>query len=121
MGNSNFRIEHVYKTRKGVVRIYGGKVVENVCQALARCAIGEQMLRVAKRYKVVLTVHDAVACLGKKDNIREGLLHVDACMKFTPEWAKGLPLTCELGYGISYADAGNKKKIELYELDKLNV
>ena len=54
-------------------------------------------------------------------DLREGLLHVDACMKFTPEWAKGLPLTCELGYGISYADAGNKKKIELYELDKLNV
>jgi hypothetical protein len=40
--------ETVYDTRKGRAiipnRIYGGKVIENVCQALARIVIGEQLL-----------------------------------------------------------------------------
>ena len=56
--------EYVYDTKKGRAtipnRIYGGKVIENICQALARIAIGEQMLQVAKKYKVVMTVHDAI-------------------------------------------------------------
>ena len=60
--NSN-RDEIVYDTKKGRTtvpnRIYGGKVVENVCQALARIVIGEQMLMVARRLPVVMTVHDA--------------------------------------------------------------
>ena len=51
-------VEFHYKTRKGRTRIYGGKVIENVCQAIARCIIAEQMLKIGKRYKVVLTVHD---------------------------------------------------------------
>ena len=54
--------EYSYKTRRGRTRIYGGKVTENVCQAVARCIIGEQMLRIAKRYRVVLTVHDSIVC-----------------------------------------------------------
>ena len=33
------------QSRRGRTRIYGGKVIENVCQAIARCIIGEQMLR----------------------------------------------------------------------------
>ena len=56
-------VEFSYKTRKGRTRIYGGKVIENVCQAIARCIIAEQMLKIGKRYKVVLTVHDAIGCI----------------------------------------------------------
>ncbi len=53
------RNELVYDTKRGKAtipnRIYGGKVIENVCQALARIVIGEQMLMIAKKYKVVMT------------------------------------------------------------------
>lgn len=115
-GNSNFRIEHIYKTRKGPVRIYGGKVVENVCQALARCAIGEQMLRVAKRYKVVLTVHDAVACVVREEERDEAIKYMNQCMRWRPEWAKTLPLACEIGAGKSYGDCSKKKSIEKWGL-----
>jgi DNA polymerase len=59
----NGNIEYSYSTRRGSVKIYGGKVVENLCQAVARCVIAEQMLKIAKQYKVVLTVHDAIACI----------------------------------------------------------
>jgi DNA polymerase len=99
-------IEFTYKTRKGRTRIYGGKVIENVCQAIARCIIGEQMLRVAKRYKVVLTVHDAVACVVPDDRVTEAVAFVDECMRWVPKWATGLPLACEVGYGKRYGDCG---------------
>jgi DNA polymerase len=100
------RIEKVYDTRKGKTilptRIYGGKVIENVCQALARIVIGEQLLRVAQRYKVVMTVHDAIGCIVPEDEIEEGLQYVKKVMKIRPTWALDLPLNCEGGYGNSY-------------------
>jgi len=97
-------IEFSYKTRRGRTRIYGGKVVENACQAIARCIIGEQMLRISKRYRVVLTVHDAIACIAPKSEIKEAVAYVEECMRWTPPWATGLPLNCESGYAESYGD-----------------
>ena len=52
--------QYSYMTRYGRNRIYGGKVAENLCQAVARCIIGEQMIEIAKELRVVLTVHDAI-------------------------------------------------------------
>lgn len=94
--------QYQYKTRKGVVKIYGGKVVENLCQAVARCVIAEQMVRIAKRYRVVLTVHDAVACIAPVDEAKEAQEYVENCMRWRPDWAKTLPLNCESGIGESY-------------------
>jgi len=110
------RNEFVYKTRKGEVRIYGGKIVENICQALARCVIGEQMLRVAKRYRPVLTVHDAVACVVREEERDDAIRYIDECMRWRPEWAKTLPLACEIGAGRSYADCSKKMSIEKWGL-----
>ena len=94
--------QYEYKTRKGVVKIYGGKVVENLCQAIARCVIAEQMLRIAKRYKIVLTVHDAVACIAPTEEAKEAQEYVESCMRWRPEWAATLPLNCESGVGDNY-------------------
>lgn len=106
--NEQGKEEYVYDTRKGKAvipnRIYGGKVIENVCQAVARIIIGEQMLAVAKKYKVVMTVHDAIACIvpeAQADTARE---YVEMCMKMRPKWALELPLNCESGVGNSYGD-----------------
>ncbi len=97
-------IQYQYKTRYGWNKIYGGKVIENVCQAIARCIIGEQMIKIAKRYNVVLTVHDAVACIVPEAEIIEAQKYVEECMRWTPDWADGLPVNCESGYGRSYGD-----------------
>jgi len=94
--------DYIYMTRRGPVRIYGGKIVENVCQALARCVIGEQMLRVARKYKVVLTVHDAVTCVAREDEWEEAVRYVQDCMRWRPKWALTLPLNCEVKYGRNY-------------------
>jgi DNA polymerase len=98
------KVQYQYKTRKGAVKIYGGKVVENLCQAVARCVIAEQMLLIGKRYKVVLTVHDAVACLAPKEEVLEAQQYVEECMKTRPAWAQTLPLSCESGVGKSYGE-----------------
>ena len=96
--------QYIYDSRKGAVKLYGGKLTENICQGLARIIIGEQMLKIAKKYRVVLTVHDAVACVAPKEEAEEAMAFVMDCMRHVPEWAKGIPLNCEAGYGESYGD-----------------
>lgn len=102
------KIEYVYDTKKGKAivpnRIYGGKVVENVCQALARIVIGEQMLSVAKKYRVVMTVHDAIAFIAPEAEADRAKEYVELCMRIRPAWAPELPLNCEAGYGENYGE-----------------
>ena len=97
-------VEYTYKVRRGRNRIYGGKVIENVCQAVARCIIGEQMLKIAKRYRVVLTVHDSVVCCVPEEEVAEAQEYIESCMRWTPHWAAGMPVNCESGIGKSYGD-----------------
>ena len=108
MRNEQGKDEYVYDTKKGKAvvpsRIYGGKVIENVCQALARIIIGEQMLQVAKKYKVVMTVHDAIACVIPEQEAETGQEYVEMCMRMRPKWAQDLPLSCESGMGKSYGE-----------------
>ena len=94
----------VYKSRRGNTYIYGAKSVENITQGVARCIIGEQMLQVAKRYRVVLTVHDAVTCVVRSNEVSAALNYIESCMRCTPKWAEGLPLDCESGVGKNYGD-----------------
>jgi DNA polymerase len=96
--------QYIYDSRKGVTKLYGGKLTENICQGLARCIIGEQLIHISKRYKVVLTVHDAVACIAPKEEAKEAMAYVMECMRYTPTWAEGIPLNCEAGFGESYGD-----------------
>jgi len=97
-------VEYTYRVRRGRNRIYGGKVIENVCQAVARCIIGEQMLKISKRYHVVLTVHDSVVCCVPEDKVEEAQRYIEECMRWLPDWAEGLPIDCESGVAKSYGD-----------------
>jgi len=98
------REKTVYKSRKGPVSIWGGTVVENVVQALARCIVGEQLMEISKHYKVALTVHDSVVCVVPEAEINEALDRITGIMSVAPRWAPGLPISCEATYGKSYGD-----------------
>lgn len=98
------RSQAVYVSKGMATRVYGGLVTENICQAVARCVVGEQALRIAKRYKVVLTVHDAVACIARIEEQEEAQRYVEECMSWRPAWAQTLPLACESGVGATYGD-----------------
>lgn len=106
--NDDGNDEYVYDTKRGKAiipnKIYGGKVVENLCQGLARIIIGEQMLMIAKKYRVVMTVHDAIAIIAPEQEILRAQEFVEMCMRMRPSWAKDLPLNCESGYGKSYGE-----------------
>ena len=97
-------LEYSYKTRRGRTRIYGGKATENLCQAVARCIIGEQMLQISKRYRVVLTVHDSIVACVRDEEVDEAQAYIEDCMRQVPTWATGLPIDCESGTGRSYGD-----------------
>ena len=106
--NDEGKEELVYDTKKGKAvvpnRIYGGKVIENVCQALARIVIGEQMLTIAKKYRVAMTVHDAIGCIVPEQEEQTGKEFIEMCMRMRPNWAPDLPLNCEAGSGQYYGD-----------------
>ena len=94
--------KYVYKSHKGEVSIWGGALVENVVQALARIVVGQQMLRIKERYKVVLTVHDAAVCVVPEDEVEEATAYIVEVMSTPPKWATGLPVACEAKSARSY-------------------
>lgn len=69
---------------------YGGKLVENVVQAVARDVLADAMPRAeASGYEIVLTVHDEIVT-ETTTGTAEGL---SAIMSTNPPWAEGLPLS----------------------------
>ena len=91
--------ELTYATHKGRTRMYGAKCFQNVVQALARCVMGEAMVRIHKQYPVALTIHDAVYCVvpeAKGPEVREFIIKE---LRRSPAWAPDIPLDAEGGYG----------------------
>ena len=91
--------EMTYHSRQGRVRIYGAKCFQNTVQALARCVMGEAMVRIHKRYPVALTIHDAVYCVVPEAEAEEARRFIITELCKEPAWAPGIPLGAEGGYG----------------------
>jgi DNA polymerase len=100
------RIQWVYgvdaKSRR---KLYGGKIVENVVQAVARCVMTDGMLRIQKRYSCVLTVHDEVVCLVPENEAKEAEQWVLEQMIKDPSYMPGIPLDAETGCNKRYGEA----------------
>ena len=94
----------VYKSRKGYISIWGGSVVENVVQALARIIVGEQMIAINEKYKPVLTVHDAIVCIATNEDKDNAIKYISDIMSTPPQWGSDLPIACETKFGESYGD-----------------
>lgn len=98
------RDKFMYKSRKGYISLWGGSVVENVVQALARIVVGEQMIKINDSYKPVLTVHDAIVCVVPETDLDNAMKYITDVMSTAPTWAEGLPVACEAKHGRSYGD-----------------
>lgn len=80
---------------------YGGKLTENVVQAVSRDLMAEAMLRIENAgFKIVLSVHDELLAERKKNE--STLAEFENLMSETPEWAKGLPIKVEGWRGERY-------------------
>jgi DNA polymerase bacteriophage-type len=80
------------------ITTYGGKLTENVVQAIARDCLAESLIRLDDRgYNIVMHVHDEVVL-----DVKDGSLHeVEQIMGEPIPWAKGLPLKAE-GFETEY-------------------
>ena len=79
-----------------VVGTYGGKLSENITQAVSRDLLCEAQRRIeAAGYGIVLHVHDEVAVEVESRHADAVLKHICNIMAKVPAWAEGLPLRAD--------------------------
>jgi hypothetical protein len=98
--------DHAGKPR----RLYGGALLENIVQALARCIVMDAAVRIAARldrFKILLAlqVHDALVYLVPDAAVPLVGEVMKEEMNRRPTWAANLPLSAELKSGQTYGDA----------------
>lgn len=93
----------IFRSGKQHVNTYGGKITENIIQALARIIITDSMLRLDKKYKVVLTVHDEIIIVGDASDPHATMKTIIDDMRLPPSWAPTLPLDAEGGFDTRYS------------------
>jgi len=82
---------------------YGGKLTENVIQAMARDIMAEAMLRLEEHnMPVILSVHDEIVCEVYPDDARDDLNCMLNIMCQLPTWAEGCPIDAEGWAGKRY-------------------
>jgi DNA polymerase len=100
-GNTKYRekwqtsYEGVHQTTKAWVRIdtHGGKIIENIVQAVARDVLVHGMLRAREAgFHIIGHVHDELISCDDEDDAQHSFEALEECMKHPPAWAKGLPL-----------------------------
>jgi DNA polymerase len=86
-------------------KIYGGKVTENLVQALAGIIVRKQMVDVGLAgYFVAFQVHDENVCVVPSAGADEAEQHIIRIMSEPPAWAPDLPVACESGRADNYGD-----------------
>lgn len=86
-------------------KLYAGKITNNVTQALARIVMTDGMLRVAKKYPIVGTVHDELIALVPDEEVENAKTWVLAQMTMEPSYMRGIPLDADGGAHRRYGEA----------------
>lgn len=86
--------------------IYGGKLTENVVQALARIVMTTAELRLAKAgITAALSVHDELVFVIKEDQVDRFVPALRKALTAPVKWMPDLPVNCEIGVGDNYGEA----------------
>jgi DNA polymerase len=88
--------------------IYGGKMLENIVQSLARICVMDAAVRIRKRVNYMhlnLQVHDELVYVVPDEALADAESVVMEEMRRRPDWGEDIPLDCEAGSGPSYGDA----------------
>lgn len=92
-----------YDTLKGRSKIYGGLFCENLAQALARIIVMDVLIKLAKKYRAVMTTYDEIAFIAKKKEAEKAFKYATELMSMSPTWAPDLPLASEGGHDVCYS------------------
>lgn len=81
----------------GMTTTWGGKLVENIVQAIARDCLCHSLVKIVKaKYDVVLTIHDEIVTeVPKNKNPEQKLQQMFDIMAEPVPWAPGLKLTAD--------------------------
>jgi DNA polymerase len=83
---------------------YGGRLVENLIQAICRDLLVEAMFRLdEKGYKQIFTVHDETIAEVKIDDKTKSLKEFLELLSMKPDWAKDYPISASGWEGMRYA------------------
>ena len=83
---------HQYSRKWTKLYTYGGKLFENVCQAVARDVMAHNMPAIeARGYQIVLSVHDELICEAP-DSPEFNSNELSAMLAANPPWALDMPL-----------------------------
>lgn len=86
----------------GWIETYGGKLTENIVQAIARDCLAHTLLALEGfHYETVFHVHDEVICEVDARTAGAALHYIKEIFSDVPEWADGLPLK-GAGYTTDY-------------------
>lgn len=84
------------------IHTYGGRLYENVCQAVARDVMAHNMPRIEEAgYSIVLTVHDEIVCEAP-DSPEFTAQHLASMLATNPDWAPDMPLAAGGWEGYRY-------------------
>jgi DNA polymerase len=88
------------------VSTYGGKLAENITQAVARDILAEAMLRLnSKGFMIVLHVHDEIVCEVGDINLETDKTEILDTVTELPYWAEvepALPISAKIWAGKRY-------------------
>jgi DNA polymerase len=96
------RVQWTYADGPKRTKLYAGKVTNNVIQGTARCVMTDGMLRVAKRYPIVGTVHDELIAMLPEADEDVAKTWVLAQMTIEPSYLPGIPLAADGGVNKRY-------------------
>lgn len=86
-------------------KLWGGFLLENCVQALARIVVMQASLRLARRdLRFVLQSHDELLFAVPENTVKDARLIISEEMVREPRWMKGLPLAVEIGEGDNYGE-----------------
>ena len=82
---------------------YGGKLVENLIQAMCRCLMADALVRAENAGLCpVMHVHDEIVCDVPASAGKEAYDYLRNLMRTLPDWAKGFPVGASGFYGLRY-------------------
>lgn len=95
-----------FRSQRGETsHLYGGKIIENVVQALARIIVMEQTLKISRRFGVKMSTHDEGVYCVDEAMAEDVAAYAKEVMSEPLSWCSDMPVAAKVGIAKRYGDA----------------